>query len=50
MTSIEPRLLTREQVAVYLGCDSTQVDNLVKEGLIPPGQQWVPCFAGTAEP
>jgi excisionase family DNA binding protein len=35
-----PRLLSREQVADYLQCSESTVDNLVEDGLIPGPRPW----------
>jgi predicted DNA-binding transcriptional regulator AlpA len=37
---IPPRLLSREQMADYLQCSPSTIDQLVDDGLIPPAQRW----------
>lgn len=39
-STMPPRLLSREQVADYLQCSESTVDNLVEDGLIPAGRPW----------
>lgn len=39
LAAIEPRLLTKAEVAVYLCCEVAHLDDLVAE-LIPAGQDW----------
>jgi predicted DNA-binding transcriptional regulator AlpA len=37
---LEPRLLSRDQVAEYLQCAPGTVDQLVDDGLIPAPEHW----------
>lgn len=38
--ALPPRLLSRAQVADYLQCSKSTVDNLVADGFIPSPQAW----------
>jgi predicted DNA-binding transcriptional regulator AlpA len=40
MVKLVPRLLSREDMASYLRCSESTVDQLVEDGLIPPPQKW----------